>query len=116
MAFNSIVEVFRVALDLGHQHLYPVGSHCEFEVHVFDHPRVVAEDDDRRIYATDARSVVHETGDENLTLVYYREFSFLEKLRLRSLDIPASCILEYVKKRQFLKAHPSIPSSSFIPR
>ena len=76
---------------------------------------MVAEDDDRRLYATDARPVVHETGDETLALVYYREFSLLEKLRLRSLDIPASCILEYVKKRQFLKAHLSLPSNSTRP-
>ena len=56
-----------------------------------------------------------KTGDENLTLVYYREFSLIEKLRLRSFDIPASCILEYVKKRQFLKAHPSLLSNSSRP-
>ena len=112
---QRIVEVLRVALDLGHQHLCPVGSHCEFKVHVFDRPRMVAEDNDRQIYATDARPVVHETGDENLTLVYYRECSLLEELRLRSLDIPGRCILEYVNKRQFLKTHPSLPSNSTRP-
>ena len=50
-----------------------------------------------------------------LALVHDRDITLLKELRLQGLDVPASCILEHIKERQFLKAHVSISSKALRP-
>ena len=78
---QRIVEVLRVALDLGHQHFRPIGSHCELKVHVLDCSGVIAEDDDGRLGFADTRPVIHEASDEALALVHDRDFTLRKELR-----------------------------------